>query len=246
MSLRRDIHSAFETITPPLGGMPERVVQTVLAQNKGRRRKETIVFGLRVPLAIAATFLLVALVAAALVTWNAVHNNTVPGGHVLTGLQQLEARPLNLPTLKPTDVCPSNPGVNSLHYDYGSGPVYADGGSETSTQWGNYWDVLYFTAPTLTGPVLIRGRDLMSADRKLVFVGAHSAGPAIGNDPVPGTGVQHTELVVDASHPETRTGGGVYGTWHVRQGMSRGWTGCFGFQFDGPTFSETITGFAAP
>src|SRR5437016_2692081 len=95
--------------------------------NKGRRRKETIVFGLRVPLAIAATFLLVALVAAALVTWNAVHNNTVPAGHVLTGLQQLEARPLNLPTLKQTDVCPNNPGVNSLHYDYGSGPVYVDG-----------------------------------------------------------------------------------------------------------------------
>lgn len=244
MSLRRDIHSAFETIAPPLGGMPERVVQTVLAQNKGRRRKETIVFGLRVPLAVAATFLLVALIAAALVTWNAVHNNAVPAGHGLTGLQQLEARPLNLPTLNPNAVCPNNPGVNSVGYQYGSGPVYGDGGSETPTQWGNYWDVSYFTAPSLTGLVLIRGRDLMSADRKVVFVGAHAAGPAIGNDPAPGTGVQHTELVLDASHPEGRVGG--YGRWSVRQGMSLGWIGCFGLQIDGPTFSETMTTFSPP
>jgi hypothetical protein len=244
VSLRRDIHSAFDTIAPPLGGMPERVVQTVLAQNKGRRRKETIVFGVRVPFAIAATFLLVALVAAALVTWNAVHGNTVPAGHGLTGLQQLEARPLNLPTLKQTDVCPDNPGVNSLGYAFGSGPVYADGGPETPTQWGNYWDVIYFTAPGLTGPVLIRGRDLMSTERKVVFVGAHAAGPAIGNDPAPGTGAQHTELVLDPSHPQGRAGG--YGKWSVRQGMSRGWIGCVGFQIDGPAFSQTFTVFSPP
>ena len=84
-NLRRDIHSAFEVIEPSLGGMPERVVQTVLAEKNGRLRKEKMVYRLRISLALVAAVLVVAVGAAAVITWNSLHNsNTSPAGVGLT------------------------------------------------------------------------------------------------------------------------------------------------------------------
>ena len=245
-NLRRDIHSAFEVIEPPLGGMPERVVQTVLAERNGRLRKERMVYRLRISLALVAAVLVVAVGAAAVITWNSLHSSNVsPAGVGLTPVQQLEARPLNLPTVQTASQCPESPSSPSPGYQYGTGPAYADGGQETSTDWGHYWDVIYYTAPNLKGPVLVRGRDLMTTDRRVIFVGPYAGGPVIGTDTGPNTGDQHTELVLDPAHPEARDNN-HYGYWHIRQGMSNGWVGCVGFQIDGPTFSETITTFAAP
>jgi len=45
----------------------------------------------------------------------------------------------------------------------------------------------------------------------------------------------------DFSHPEAVSGGDT-AIWHVRQGWGAGWSGCGGFQLDGPDFSEVITG----
>jgi hypothetical protein len=244
-NLRRDIRAAFEVIEPPLGGMPERVVQTVLAERNGRLRKERMVYRLRISLALVAAVLVVAVGAAAVITWNSLHNaNVTPAGVGLTQIQQLEARSLNLPTVQTASQCPESP-TRSPQYQFGSGPVYADGGQEIGTDWGNYWDVIYFAAPNLKGPILVRGRDLMTSDRRVVFVGPYAAGPVIGTDGAPNTGAQHTEIVLDPAHPEARDNN-HYGYWHIRQGMSNGWVGCVGFQIDGPNFSETITTFAAP
>jgi hypothetical protein len=205
---------------------------------------------LRVPLSLVAAFVLIALVVGVLIGgrliqgWNSFHNPAPAGGGSQSVLAQLEARPLILPTLKAGDACPESPGNGHL-YDYGSGPVYANGGPETLSQWGYYWDVTYFTAPDLSGPVVIRGRDLMS-NRLIVFAGNYAAGAVVGTDKVTGSQItQRAELVLDPSHPHQRASDG-YGSFPVRQGMSLGWAGCFGFQLDGPNFTETFTGFAAP
>ena len=54
MSLRRDVHSAFDQITPSMGGLPERVVQTVLSEGATRRRREKMLFRFRAPLSLVA------------------------------------------------------------------------------------------------------------------------------------------------------------------------------------------------
>lgn len=240
-SLRRDIHSAFDVITPPLGGMPERVVQTVLAEKKGRLRKERMVFRLRVSLALVAAVLIAAVGVTAVLTWNSLHSNVSPAGQVpQVTLQQLEARAVVLPKLAASDACPQNEGTNPYGYTLGNGPVYADGSNPITTAWGNYFDIPYFTKAGLTGLVLIRGRDLRAPNWHVVFVGTYAAGPIIGTDSDPQAGAQHEEAVLDASHPPKTLNG--QGIWTVRQGLPTSASNCFGFQIDGADFSERFTG----
>ena len=243
MSLRREIHSAFDVITPPLGGMPERVVQTMLA-DKRRRRKENVVVRLRVPLSLVAVFIAIVLVAAALVAgrvitdWNTTHH-PAPAGHV--SIVNLEARPITLPTVKTGEACPQSPSSTTRGYQYGTGPVYANGAGAITTTWGNYFDITYYTDGNLKGPVLIRGRDLRDQSRIVVFVGTYATGPLVGNDQELADGAQHSEALLDASNPPARRAIRD-GIWLVRQGAPASASNCFGFQFDGPTFSETFTG----
>src|SRR4029077_11157240 len=42
VSLRTQIHSAFDEVAPTTFGLPERVVQTVLAEGPSRRRRERL------------------------------------------------------------------------------------------------------------------------------------------------------------------------------------------------------------
>ena len=249
MSLRTQIHSAFDEVAPDTFGLSERVVQTAWTENQSSRRRERLMLRLRMPLSLVAVFVLVALVVGALVggrlmhDWNSFRNSAPAGGVSQSELAALEAKPLNLPKLNAGDSCPNSP-VGAT-FDYGTGPVYAVGGPETQTPWGYYFDVTWVTAPGLSGPVLVRGRDLMS-NRMLVFVGTYSAGAVVGTDTQAGSQlVQRAELVLDPKYPHSRVPGG-YGYFPVRQGISSGWVGCFGFQIDGPDFTETITGFAAP
>ena len=251
MSLRRDVHNAFDVIAPPLGGMPERVVQTVLADHNARRRKERMLVRFRAPLSLVAVFLFIAVVAAVLVggrviqDFSSFHRNTpavtpeaTPATPVAT-LAELEARPLRLPTLKPSDECPLSSGTNSYGYQFGDGPVYANGGNPRATAWGNWFYIAYYTAQNLHGPVLIRGRDLRSNTIRVLFAGNYVAGPSVGNDPQQGK--QYAEVVLDADHPPARTSNGL-GLWTVDQGLPKAASSCFGFQFDGTGFSEVITG----
>jgi len=250
VSLRTQIHSAFDEVAPSTFGLPERVVQTVLTEKNSRRRRERVMLRLRVPLALVAVFMLVALVVGVLIggrlmqDWNSFRNSAPAGGVSQSALAQLEAKPLILPTLKAGDACPATPG-NALGFDFGTGPVYALGGPESLSPWGYYFDVTWITAPDLTGPVLVRGRDLMS-NRQVVFVGAYSAGSVVGTDTQSGSKItQRAEILLDAGHPHSRGSNG-YGEFPVHQGLSQGWVGCVGFQIDGPDFTETITAFAAP
>ena len=67
MSLRREIHSAFDSIAPSTAYVPGRVIDTLLAEDAGRRRKERIMLRLRAPLSFVAAVIVIALVAAILV-----------------------------------------------------------------------------------------------------------------------------------------------------------------------------------
>lgn len=255
MSLRRDVHTAFDSITPPAAGMAERVVQTVLAEHTARRRKERMLFRLRAPLSLVAVLVLIALVVGALIggrlisDWNSSHSS-IPAGQPQLTVADLEARPIILPTIGPNDPCPVKTGTNSFGLAYGSGPVYADGGNGRNTSWGTYWDIYWYSAPSLRGPVLIRGRDLRSSTERVVFIRnyvADVAGPVVGNDPSPGTGDQYAEITFNASDPSHRIHNALspwngFGSWLVRQGLSNNASDCVGFQIDGSGFTETFWG----
>jgi hypothetical protein len=155
-------------------------------------------------------------------------------------LAQLETRPLKLPALLKDGSCQPDSQDLSIGL-WGADPVFVAGGPQTSTPFGDYFDVSAETKPGLTGPVLLRGRDLKVANHPIVFVGARGVGPVYGSDPVNGT--QYTELVLDTTHAAAPTyliNGTKYVEWDWRQGVAKGWTGCVGFQIDGPTFSEDI------
>jgi hypothetical protein len=237
-NLRRDIHSAFEVIEPSLGGMPERVVQTVLAERNGRLRTQRMVYRLRISLALVAAVVLVALGVATLITWNSLRSNPSPAGQThVTPLQALESRPVDLPLISTSAPCPYTATPTNEPYDKGTGPVFADGGPQISTSWGYYWDVIYFT-PQNAGPVLIRGRDLQ-IDLPVVFVDGFATGPVIGADAIGTESVQqHGEEVLQGKPPAIDSRGRVM--WRVRQGIGKGFAGCVGFQIDGANFSEKI------
>jgi hypothetical protein len=162
-------------------------------------------------------------------------------------LAQLEAKPLTLPVVAPGDTCP-NTAMSLIDYGsgstatYGSGPVYGVGGPQTTTTWGDYFDVTYVTDPQFTGIALIRIRDLKST-RVGGFVGPYASGNVVGTDAIDGKAVQlHANLVLDAGHHPATSGNSKWGIWRVRQGVAAGWSGCFGIQVDGAGFTQVITG----
>ncbi|HEV2415363.1 MAG TPA: hypothetical protein VGX27_11180 [Candidatus Dormibacteraeota bacterium] len=238
--LRRDVHSAFEVITPPLGGMPERVVQTVLAEQKGRLRKERMAFRLRVSQALVAAVLIAAVGVAAVMTWNSLHNNVSPAGGVTVSypLAQLEARPIQIQYPKTSADC--NSGPYSSAGDLGSGPVYGVAGATDNSNWGTYYNNIAYADTAIDGPILVRDRDLFKPV-KSVFVGRNAAGPVVGTDVVNGkTVAQHTELVLYESQASPASVEGVphkY-VWHMSAGVPNGWSGSTGWQIDGVGFTE--------
>ena len=248
MSLRRDIHSAFEVITPPLGGMPERVAQTVLAEKNGRLRKERMVYRLRFSLALVAAVLLVAVAVAAIMTWNSLHTaNVSPAGLVPAySVAQLEARPLHIPHPKSLADCTTGP-LDAKGGGFGSGPVYAEGGPSTTSSWGFYYHVFAYARALMPGPVLVRAIHVYD-DVPVVFIGPNAAGPTVGTDTVEGRAVQQrAEAVIDTSASATDPGapwtiptGSVHFFWPMMSGEPLTSTSSSGWQIDGPNFSETF------
>lgn len=248
MSLRRDVHAAFDQIAPLKLGMSERVLETVL-RDRPRQRSRRVLLHMRTPLALVATILLIAVVAALFVVGGLVRDqNELHSPAAPRTLAELEATPLILPVVKPGDVCPENPGVNSLGYDYGSGPIYVNGKLipelkfvQQSGVGGALYDLTYYSGPGLKGPVLVRGRDLVR-DLPIQFIAPSGSGLPSETPPWP----VEDQLVIDAGHPAARTPTTGYGLWHVRHVIDQGWSGCWGLQIDGSNFSEKITGFIQP
>jgi hypothetical protein len=250
VSLRADIHAAFDEVAPSTFGMPERVVQTVVRELPNRRRSERWFIRLRAPLSIVAVLLLLAVVVGTLVSgrvwhdWTTFTNRPVPAVPIdKAELALLEARQVNLPVLKPGEDCPAGP--YGSYWGFGDGPVsFVYVLRAKTTAWGTYVNAAASTDYRLTGLVLGRARDLLSG-APVVFVGPNAAGPIVGNDTVDSGKVQQrTEVVLDANHrpPATQDSGRLV-VWGLQLGFAndaKGSSGCVGFQFDGASFSETF------
>ena len=235
MSLRTDVHTAFDEVAPSTFGMPDRVVRTVVAELPERRRKERWFVRLRAPLSLVAVLLLLSIAVGVLVggrvarDWNA-FTRPAPAGYQPSELEQLEARPLVLPSLKAGDTCPETP-LNQYGL-YGYWPVLGAPGSAVSSAWGTYWYPAVVTDSRLTGLVLVRARDLQSG-QPVIFVGNSATGPVVGTDTLNGVLIQQRrDLVLDTRHPPLNTlGPGSY-TWGITAGRAKGGSACIGWQID--------------
>lgn len=201
-------------------------------------------------LLVPAALLLVVLVTAACGSQPAAVSSTKP---VLSAadkaeVKALEARPLKLPALLPDGTCRPDE-ANPTTGMYGRAPVFLRGGDHFSSAYGDYVDAGALTREGMVGPILVRGEDLKVANHLLVFVSRYVAaplfvdGPQLGVDPQ--FGALYPELVIDTAYKSPAVvaldGGNYYG-WGWRQGIAAGWSGCIGFQLDGPGFSFSFNG----
>jgi hypothetical protein len=221
----------------------------------------------RPSLALVAAFLVVAIVAGALIggrlirDWNNFVNPPVPGGHSSVfqkQLSDLETRHFRLSTVGPKALCPAGP-FNPTTGWWGGGPVYLSSnitvglGGSTITAWGLYVTFDAFTDPTLRGPVLFRAEDLRTG-RPILFVGAYGVGESAGTDVVNGAAsAQYSELALDASRPPKVQSEGYF-EWTFQAGVfltaadraligapaGAGQPFCVGWQVDGAGISETF------
>lgn len=194
-------------------------------------------FRMRAPLSLVAVLLMIAVVAAVLVggrlyqDWSAQHRPTPAHGATQPTLAELEARPLTLALIKPSDACPSGPF--DAANDIGTGPLHVIEGQAVDTSWGRYFFLSASTDQGLSGLVLIRAEDVRSG-QGVVFVNQYVAGPTLGTDTLRGNTVQqHTELVFDMNHPPFKAVNGQT-FWSFTAGVPKTSIGsCFGWQVDG-------------
>lgn len=205
---------------------------------------------MRVAVAGLTMVLLAATLAIALLLTQMYAPRPIPSGHsFLTPVEQrqlalLEARPLQLPPMPASGQCPTTPyslvhpfrvGSDSTWFN-GSGPVYlATGG--VAIDGGRYWEVTFYTAPTVRGVVLIRGVFLRDRSSQ-VFVGTWATGPVVGTDTVEGKRLDlHTEVAVPADRPPSNVlAAPDWGFWSTRWGGGR----CLGIQVDSAAGTEIL------
>ena len=243
MSLRTQIHSAFDEVAPPTLGLPERVVQTVLTENAGSRRRERLMLRLRVPLALVAMFMLVALVVGVLVggrlmqDWNAFHNVAPAGDNYQSQVAQLEAVPLRVPVFASQLDCKSGP-FNSAG-SLGSGPVYGDAGPISNSTWGAYYSIVAYADTDVAGPILVRAIDLFTR-QPVIFIGQYAAGPVAVSDTFKGqTYDQHAEVLLSTSTSDKQAVSHKF-VWKFIDGVPTSYSGSTGWQIDGIGFSEVF------
>lgn len=264
MSLRTEIREAIDEVAPPAPGLVYQVLDSVFDRARPKARRG-LYARFRAPLALVAVLIALSLIAGVLIGGRLLRHTQIPAGHSEFQRQvaALEARPVGLPALQPGDSCADSGIVLTSGTQYGNGPVWVYRGSTTSTPWGEYVDVTFryvikaneiagvgTIQPALTGPVIVRGRDLkLGSD--LGFVGADAAGAVVGNDPTHAPPELRALLVMDTSNPErvednSRTIGHIptYGLTTAQLGFPAGSSGCFGLQIDtnspGQLPTETI------
>jgi len=234
MSLRRELHAAYDELGPQDAGLSERVVNTV--ERDGARRAAWSL-RMRAPLSLVAVFVVIAVIAGALVggrliaDWRSLSAPRVPAAPQ-TPLQKLEARPLHQPAVRSWTDCVIGPLASNG--DAGVGPFHMSGSAvEIRTAWGSYFHEFLYADGPVTGPILVRTRDEIGG-QPVVFVGQYARGPVLGTDVLDGQVVdQHIELVIDGVTPPY--------AWQIEDGVAKGAPGCRGWQIDGPGFTETFT-----
>ncbi len=233
MSLRSELHAAYDELGPEDAGLSERVVMTAV---RDRPRRAAWSLRMRAPLSLVAVFVVIAVIAGVLVggrliaDWRSFSAPRVPAASQ-TPLQKLEARPFRQQLIHSDADCPRGPYGSGG--DAGAGPLHMSGSAvEIPTSWGTYFHNFLFADAAVAAPILVRARDLIHGQR-VVFVGQYAAGPVVGSDVLDGQVVeQHLELVIDSVTPPY--------AWQIETGQPNGAFGCIGWQVDGPGFSETI------
>jgi hypothetical protein len=247
--LRTDVHAAFDAIAPTTGGMAERITETARRDHAAHHRRK-FMFQMRAPVSLVAILMVIVLVIGALVggrlvqEWNALNPKpSASDRDFQTQLAGLEARPLRLPVLKSAADCRLGPF--DADGGFGSGPLSAYPGTAVATNWGFYYHNVFYTDTAISGPILVRVRDLYTGGT-IVFIGPGASGPTVGTDVVDGQTVrQHTELVLDPAHVSTTIAepwnppahNHRY-VWTFIGGAPDTWSGSTGWQIDGNGFSE--------
>lgn len=259
MSLRTDLKDAIDEVTPPAPALESRVKELVVADGRNRR----VSVGLRRHYPWNYGFRgIAAMVAAALVLVLIV--GVVAGGRFLrdwangessqaysvnqSELRSLESRPFVLPELQPGAACPYTDVSDGLPVR-GNGPVYLINASTVGrTNRGDWFEPTFYYQGQRPGIVLVRARDLVT-DQRFVFAqssrqsGAIATGPALGTDQLNGYKIQ---LHPEAALPDPWQQQPVTQELKVMFAVPRA-TLCWGFQFDGPGFSETyVNGWDTP
>jgi hypothetical protein len=259
VSLRKDVHVAIDELAPSTSGMSDRVINEMLGEVR-RRRRLRVKRLFDVPLSLVAMVLILSTVIGVLAggklmsDWEAFVRGRSPAGVDVKVLQSLEARPFRQPLVNAGDQCSGGPWDPATGW-WGGGPVYVHSlissgyASVGYSGWGIYATFHAETEQGATGPVLIRGRDLVTGDR-LVFVGRFAAGQLVGVDTLAGTSFrQYSELLLDADHPTAAPSAGFV-QWNFTVGVkvhipptpgnlvTLPPTTCTGWQIDGPAFSE--------
>jgi hypothetical protein len=261
MSLRAEIHTAIDDVSPPAPMLASQVGAYVLAHDRvtQQRPRHRWTMPLRGMVAALAAALVVVLFAGLVLggrvwrDWNGTPAGPIQISHAQ--LKALEDRPLNLPVVQPGTACRVGPLVNTpkesalgpLTYGDGHGPLYAEGtGDRYTTSWGTYILTDYVVRPPFRGLILIRARDLQTNQ---VVVFAHNplfndfypsmpSGDVVGSDLVLERQVQlYTELAIETENMY-RAPGNWWPIAVTLQGFPKGSSGCIGFQVDSPSFAE--------
>lgn len=167
-------------------------------------------------------------------------------------LAQLELRPLQLPPMPANGQCPDGPHSSIVPYSgngtasvWGNGTVFVEGGTGVvSTSHNLYFDVIFFTDPTVGGVVLIRGQQL-GGRLNVLYVGDYATGAVVGSDSISGKpATLHAEAAVPADRPPSNTGAAPgWGVWKIRQGIDQSYSGCTGFQFDTASGTQVVVAY---
>lgn len=167
-------------------------------------------------------------------------------------IAQLEKKPLKIPAVAADGACHQGPFTASISPyanggtesdAYGTGPVYGEGSPPISAGSNVYFDVTYFTDPTVKTVVLVRINDL---SRKYAgrFVGPFAVGSSVGTDTIAGQATPaFSELALPAENPPANTPAAApgWGIWHIRQGIDQRFT-CAAIQIDTATTTQVILG----
>ena len=194
-----------------------------------RRARRTFMTPNRIAVLAAA---LIAILTAGILVGTRLYNDSRNHSAVpATSVADLLARPLKLPSIEAGQKCPDGPYSQG---GLGNGPVHALSGTESDSSWGSYAFVPFRTDPGLQGPIIVRGKDLVTGS-PVIFLGQYGIGPVKGSDTVDGQAFKQYEAVeLDPGHKPASH------MWSIYEGLPHGNSGCVGTQVDGPGFTEVF------
>jgi hypothetical protein len=237
VSLRTDIRTAFDSVTPATAGMAERVVETARREARVRERRRKFMLRMRVPLPLVAALLVILIIAAVFAggrlfgAWSAQH--TIAPSGTVTGptLAQLEARPWQHKVLTAGQQCAGNE-INGAEAGTNL-PIFANPiAGPFPYPWGEYSSGEAGFDQGFSGLMIVRSRDGLTG-RNSFWIYDNAGGPVVRTVDIDGQQVDgHAEAVFDLSDPKVKAING-FKTFRMKEAHLAGFSPCFEWQFDG-------------